>query len=273
VKLLRPSSFFSVAPGVVGLRSALVNYYFIDGPDRIGDWVLVDAGLPGSAPRLRAEAQARYGHRPPRAIILTHGHFDHVGSLAELLKVWDAPVFAHERELPFLNRHLPYPAPDPSVGGGLMTLTSPLFPRRVGPFSQNVTALPPNGIVPGLPGWQWVPTAGHAPGHVSLWREEDRVMLAGDAVVTTRQESAYAVWSQRPEIRPPPAYFTPNWSLAFDSIGRIRGMRPLILASGHGQPAAGPVLREGLARLADDFPTHGLPRHGYYVKNTWAGIG
>jgi glyoxylase-like metal-dependent hydrolase (beta-lactamase superfamily II) len=68
------------------------------------DWVLVDAGLPGSAGTIRRHAAEIFGSEArPAAIILTHGHFDHVGALLTLATEWDVPVYAHPLELPYLT--------------------------------------------------------------------------------------------------------------------------------------------------------------------------
>ena len=60
-------------------------------------------------------------------------------------------------------------------------------------ISSALVALPQTGTIPGLPGWKWIHTPGHSPGHVSLFRESDRVLLAGDAFVTVRTDSFYKV--------------------------------------------------------------------------------
>jgi glyoxylase-like metal-dependent hydrolase (beta-lactamase superfamily II) len=61
---------------------------------------------------------------------LTHGHFDHVGPLETLAEEWDVPVYAHALEHCYLNGTESYPPPDSTVGGGLMSLLSPLYPRK-----------------------------------------------------------------------------------------------------------------------------------------------
>ena len=78
---------FDVATGVTGLRVVFVNVYFVAEPEENGDWVLIDAGLWGSATKIKHAAEERFGKgAKPKAIILTHGHFDHVGALKELIE-------------------------------------------------------------------------------------------------------------------------------------------------------------------------------------------
>src|SRR5690349_3509913 len=89
-----------VTEDVAGLQTVMVNVYFIENA-LTGEWVLVDAGIPMSAGRIMRAAERRFGpNRPPVAIVLTHGHFDHVGSLRELADEWDVPVYAHRLEMP-----------------------------------------------------------------------------------------------------------------------------------------------------------------------------
>ena len=217
-------------------------------------WVLVDAGVSAGANLIRQAAEERFGAgNPPAAIVLTHGHFDHVGGLDELLEHWDVPVYAHTRERGFLDGTEKYPPPDPDAGGGLMARLSPLFPRSPINLGPRLRLLPENGEVPGLPGWRWILTPGHTPGHISLWRESDRTLLAGDAFITTRQESAYAALTQAPEMHGPPRYLTPDWDAARESVRALAALEPELAVTGHGRAMRGPELREALSTLAREF--------------------
>ena len=252
-----------IASDVAYRQIAIVNVMFV-GPPNAGDggWMLIDTGIPGSAADIRSAAKARFGGSGrPAAILLTHGHFDHVGSLETLAEERNVPVYAHTLEHPYLNGTMSYPAADPSVGGGLIALLSPLFPTRPIDVRPRLRALPEDQSVPGMPGWRWIHTPGHTPGHISLWRERDRMLIAGDAFITTKQESAYAAVAQTPEMHGPPAYFTPDWDRARDSVQRLAALSPETAVTGHGQAMRGPQMRAALSELARRFDEVAVPKH------------
>lgn len=254
------------------LRIAFVNVYLAGPPRTAGGaaatpWTLVDAGLVMGAARILSVAAARFGENArPAGIVLTHGHFDHVGALETLLHVWDVPVYAHTLELPFLTGRADYPPPDPTVGGGLMARLSPLFPERGIDLGDRVRPLPSNGDVPGMPGWRWIHTPGHAPGHVSLFRPSDATLIAGDAVTTTQQESVFSVLAQRQELHGPPAYFTIDWDRARSSVATLASLQPQLVATGHGEPMRGATIARELTWLARDFDRGERPARGRYVR-------
>jgi glyoxylase-like metal-dependent hydrolase (beta-lactamase superfamily II) len=110
---------------------------------------------------------------------------------------------------------------------------APLY--RWGPINVAFTlrAMPPNGLGPVLDEWPWLDTRGHAPGHVSLFRPRDRVLIAGDA--TTRQEPPRAGPTQEPEVWRPPASSTIDWPAAEVSMQPLDVLAPNGLAAGHGR--------------------------------------
>ena len=261
--------YYQVSPGVWGMKIVVVNIYIIAAGEEGGNsWILVDAGLKGSGDKIKRMAEDIFGiGTKPTAIILTHGHFDHVGALDELLELWDnPPIYAHYLELPYLKGISSYPPPDPMVGGGLMSLMSFLYPKKPKNLGKSVHRLSTDGTLPGLADWRFIHTPGHAPGQISLFRDIDRTLIAGDTFVTTKQESAFSVLTQKQVLSGPPKYFTMDWIAAKESVIKLLDLNPAVAATGHGYPMYGEDLIEALYKLAENFEESAVPTYGRYVK-------
>jgi glyoxylase-like metal-dependent hydrolase (beta-lactamase superfamily II) len=111
----------------------------------------------------------------------------------------------------------------------------PLY--RCGPIDVafTVRAMPRDGLRPVVDEWPWLDTPGHAPGHVSMFRPRDRVLIAGVAIVTTRQEALLAGRTQEREVWRPPASSTIVWPTAEVSTRLLDVLAPSGLAAGHGR--------------------------------------
>jgi glyoxylase-like metal-dependent hydrolase (beta-lactamase superfamily II) len=256
-----------VAPGVWRLKDLFVNVFIIQNREGT-EWILVDTGLKSSAPRIKAFVKNLFGSpgSRPKAILLTHAHFDHRGSLLQLAEEWGVPVYCHHQERPYLTGQCSYPPADPAVGGGLMALLSFVYPKGPINVEDHLQELPEDGTVPELDDWKWMHTPGHTPGHISLFREEDGVLVAGDALVTTMQESVLAVITQKKYVGGPPKYFTPDWGAAARSARELAALEPNVIATGHGQAMYGTEARKELHKLVREFWKWGIPAQGRYVK-------
>lgn len=255
-----------VAPGVWRIKDIFVNVYIIQNREGT-EWVLVDTGLKSTAAKIRSLATELFGRgSAPKAIIMTHAHFDHRGSLLELAEEWDVPVYCHHMERPYLTGKASYPPPDPSVGGGAMALLSFAYPKGPIHAEAYLRELPEGGGIPELSDWKWLHTPGHTPGHISLFREKDGVLIAGDAFVTTMQESLLAVATQKKYVCGPPKYFTPDWGMAARSVKELAALEPNVITTGHGHAMYGEEARKELHKLSREFWRLGMPATGRYVK-------
>jgi glyoxylase-like metal-dependent hydrolase (beta-lactamase superfamily II) len=216
------------------------NVYFVQSGET---WVLVDTGWRGRAELIRSAAETLFGvGARPRAIVLTHVHPDHAGSASELAHMWDVTVYVHPGELPL-------PPSGRIIGALARVERSWMFPSG----RDGLSPIDPNVGVPGLPDWQVIPTPGHTPGHLALFREGDRALIPGDAVLTVNLNSPGDALSQRHTLGGPPRFATWNWRAATGSVSELARLEPSVLAPGHGRPMAGPVLAPALRALGEQL--------------------
>jgi glyoxylase-like metal-dependent hydrolase (beta-lactamase superfamily II) len=248
-----------VAQDVVRIPLGITNAYIV-GYAR--EWVLVDTGTPGNAETiLKATAEHMGPGSVPKAIVLTHGHFDHAGSAKDLASHWGAKVYVHHREKPFVNGTSKYPPPDPTVGGFMSQVIRfvPNVSLDLRPWLRELSET----RLPWLQEWRVIETPGHTAGHISLFRENDGTLLAGDAITTMNQDNMFDVISQVQQVSGPPAYYTPDWERAAWSVRKLAALNPYVLAAGHGNPMSGNDALQQLQELARNFP---VPDYGRYVQ-------
>ena len=248
-----------IAPGVYCLHVRRSNVYFVRSPQ---SWVLIDAGWPGSADAIRRGAEFLFGpDTPPAAILLTHAHPDHFGSAADLARVWELPVWVHRDDLPYLQGGvLPDELLDPI--GRVFTVLQRVLPERAvarmtSSDLKEIACALPGQEVPGLPDWEYVHTPGHSPGHVVFFRPSDRVLLAGDVVLTA---PLWGVLSSVQRPARPPWIASWNWGLTKAAVNTIAGLEPRVLGTGHGIPMAGEAVAHDLHAFAEHFSSDAAGR-------------
>jgi len=225
----------NVADGVHALTRAWVNCYLIEDDDGV---TIVDAGLPRMWVAAN-QALEEIGRSPNdvKALILTHGHFDHVGFAARLQRDWNVPVFIHQADAslaahpysytPQRNRFvypLVHPRSLPIIGS--MALGGALRVKGVATttsFGSGETL-----SVPGQP--VALHTPGHTRGHCMFHLADRDVMLTGDALVTLDPYTGQS----GPQIVASAA--TQNTREALGSLRMLENNAARILLPGHGDP-------------------------------------
>lgn len=257
-----------ITPDILVMDFTVVTACLVGNPNNKKDeWVLIDTGLENSGDFILQSVEKRFGKNSrPKAIILTHGHFDHVGSVIKLSKLWDVPVYIHKLEIPYITGKKDYPLADPTVDGGMVAKMSPTFPHTSIDIGFRAVALPEDGSVPGMLGWKWVHTPGHTEGHISLFHEKDGVLIVGDAFSTTKQESLLSVVMHREQISGPPKYLTTDWQAAENSIRHLKELKPSLVIPSHGKPLKGEELTRHLEMLANHFNEIAKPEEGRFIN-------
>lgn len=256
-----------VRPDAYLYTDKIVNISFIGNTDE-NEFILIDAGMPGTAKDILEAAKERFGENSRAdAILLTHGHFDHVGSVIELSEEWDCPIYAHIDETPYLTGKEEYPKPDATVEGGMVSRMSLVFPTDPIDITDRLKPLPGDGTVPRLPDFKWIHVPGHTKGQVAFFRETDGLLISADAFVSTNQDNLYDVVTQKMEISGPPRYLTTDWKAAKDSVEKLLQLDPKYAITGHGAAALGEELLQGLNYLVQNWEEVAVPDRGKYVEN------
>lgn len=202
-----------LAPGLWQLSSRLphaINAYLA------GD-VLIDAATKLSSRRLISTL----GNRELSAHVLTHAHYDHQGSSHAICERYKCPLWVGEHDADALETD-DYTAQIPQT----------LYMR----MEAKVWKGPPHPVARRLhegdevAGFRVLEVPGHSPGHIALWREEDRVLVAGDVLNNMN------VMTGLPGLHEPPSFFSPDPARNRDSARRLAELEPALVVFGHGAP-------------------------------------
>jgi glyoxylase-like metal-dependent hydrolase (beta-lactamase superfamily II) len=221
------------------LRTPIVQAYAVRERDGFN---LIDTSTAGQDDAILA-ALAGIDGRPVERVrvyemLLTHGHDDHTGSAADLAARTGARVVAPRDDAPVITRDRPGPAPR------LADREVPLFKQVMPNVPQAPPVIPDRLVAHGdRLGWQRdaviVGTPGHTPGHVAAWLEEDRVLIAGDALASHDGQPMLGVFNADP-------------AAAAASAQRLAALDAELACFGHGEPLrsdAAARLAQALSRL------------------------
>jgi glyoxylase-like metal-dependent hydrolase (beta-lactamase superfamily II) len=235
-----------IAPGIhrVGPDSIVNSYLVADG----NDVTIVDAGVPGLWSRVPAELAAMGRTLDDvQAIVLTHGHSDHVGYAERARTERGWPVSVHELDAALARGEVKNPA----RGGGPMKLGPLLGFLWWGLFKGAIRQHPLVEVstfgdgatldVPGSPRVVLVP--GHTPGSCALHLPGRDAVLVGDALATY----AVTTGARGPRIAP----FSADAQEALASLARLEGLPGRWVLPGHGDAFDGGIDEAvRLARMA-----------------------
>ncbi|MBI5650827.1 MAG: MBL fold metallo-hydrolase [Chloroflexi bacterium] len=190
--------------------------FFVGAPE----YTLIDAGIPGKADKILS-ALAQIGVQPlqVKRIILTHHHWDHVGSLWELKKRTGAEIVAHLRDAEYITGKRVRRAPRRALGRLAYTLFTLFGAHDV--QSVEVDRRVNDGDPIG--GFSVVHTPGHTPGHICLLR--DGYLFSGDLLQATAGE-----------FRETAHIFTADVPTARASIRRVAELEFQFILSAHHPP-------------------------------------
>jgi glyoxylase-like metal-dependent hydrolase (beta-lactamase superfamily II) len=219
-----------ITSGIHRVGSGTVNVYLLE---EAGEVTVIDAGMPGMYGDLERELAAM-GRTVGdlRAVVLTHGHADHIGMAERFRRERRLPPWIHEADAPLARGEVPNPARGLGPYRARPLLAFLLYGLRRGglrpPKIAEVATFGDGATldVPGSPRVVLVP--GHTPGSAALHVESRQALFVGDAFATL----AVTTGSEGPQVAP----FTADPAQAVASLDRIADIHAAYALPGHGAP-------------------------------------
>ncbi|NIA28866.1 MAG: MBL fold metallo-hydrolase [Actinobacteria bacterium] len=201
--------------------------------------IVIDGGMPNQIDKFK-KGLSKLPIKPQdiRLILLTHGHWDHIGSARDIKEYTGAQLALHQREVDWLEKSLKPLPPGVTRWGRTFVRIMAMFmssvhvpPAKVDMvLGDNEVSLAPYGI-PGT----IVPTPGHSGGSVSVLLE------SGEAFVGDLAMNGV------------PLRLRPGLPILAENMVQVRKSWELLLAKGvrtiypaHGKPFSADVIRRAL---------------------------
>jgi glyoxylase-like metal-dependent hydrolase (beta-lactamase superfamily II) len=200
----------------------------------VGD-VLIDAGTRLAEGRITSQISGR----PLSAHALTHVHPDHQGSSHAICEKLGIPLWCGQDDVPAME-----------IPGSAIARNAPRILRS---FQERFWLGPPHPVAHALTegdevaDFSVLETPGHTRGHVSFWRERDRVLIVGDVLFNMNTLTG------RSGLHEPLAFATPDPARNRASARRLAELKPSLACFGHGPPLRDPdKLEKFVGGLATD---------------------
>jgi glyoxylase-like metal-dependent hydrolase (beta-lactamase superfamily II) len=224
-----------IADGIHRLGDGLINSYLVGEGSEV---TIIDAGVPGYWSDLPAELAAMGRTLDDvRAIVLTHGHSDHIGFAERARRERGVPVQVHELDAALARGEVPNPSPGLGPVRPLPLIRFLLLSMMKGalrtPYLAEVATYGDGATldVPGAPRVILLP--GHTPGNAALHVASRDALFMGDAIATV----AVTTGATGPMVAP----FTADPEQAVASLSRLDGIEARWVLPGHGLPWTGGV--------------------------------
>jgi glyoxylase-like metal-dependent hydrolase (beta-lactamase superfamily II) len=168
-----------VITGVWVIPMGMANAFLIEGEDGL---TLIDAGYPGKEEAVFAAIRG-LGRSPDQLkhIIFTHGHPDHIGSGAAIVRQTGARTYMHPLDIPLAETGGPFRPLSPAPGLLRRLLCRLLYhpAERVDPVAID-QPLTVDEILPIAGGFEVIHAPGHSAGQVALLWRPRRMLFTGD---------------------------------------------------------------------------------------------